>query len=182
ASFVESVRPTLLFDLGCNTGSYSLLALDSDAGYVVGFDFDQGAISTAFERSSQANADFLPLLLDATNPSPSQGWRQSERGGISERANADALIALALVHHLVIAKNIPMDQAVGWLTDLAPRGVIEFVPKQDPMVQALLRLREDLFIDYSEEAFETSLSQKARIVDSAEVSKTGRRLYTYERG
>jgi hypothetical protein len=47
---------------------------------------------------------------------------------------------------------------------LAPHGVIEFVPKADPMVQELLRLREDIYPDYSENRFVEALSSPAQIL------------------
>ena len=100
AAFVEATRPGVLWDLGCNTGDYSQLALESGAGYVVGFDFDQNAIETAFARAQANKLAYLPLHLDATNPSPDQGWRNRERDGLMRRANADAILALAFEHHL----------------------------------------------------------------------------------
>ena len=60
------------------------------------------------------------------------------------RRNADAVIALAIVHHLAIGRNIPLPFVVEWLVGLAPRGVVEFVPKSDLMVQRMLRLRRDI--------------------------------------
>lgn len=179
--FVASSAPSMMCDLGCNTGEYSVLALESGAETVVGFDFDQNAIERAFRRAQREELNFLPLLLDAANPSPMQGWQQQERRGFAERADSEALLALALIHHLVIGKNIPMQQAVGWLVAQAATGVIEFVQKTDPMVVALLQLREDIFEDYSQDSFEIALQKNARIVHSQEVSANGRRLYTYER-
>ena len=91
------------------------------------------------------------------------------------------VLALALIHHVAISKNVPLAGVVGWLTALAPRGVIEFVPKTDPMVVELLRLREDIFPDYNEEHFVACLQQRARIVASEKVSATGRKLFAFER-
>ena len=50
-------------------------------------------------------------------------------------------------NHLAIGRNIPLPQVVAWLCGLAPRGVIEFVRKDDPTVQQMLSLREDIFPD-----------------------------------
>ena len=140
---VAKVRPRQLIDLGCNSGDYSEAALQAGAGRVIGFDFDHGALNLAAARAEAKKLDFLPLWLDAANPSPSQGWRQSERLGLAERLNADAAIALALVHHLAISRNIPLDAVVDWIIGMAPVGVIECPDKSDPMVQQLLALRED---------------------------------------
>jgi hypothetical protein len=65
---------------------------------------------------------------------------------------------------------------------MAPQGVIEFVPKNDAMVQRLLQIREDLFDDYDQEIFEKYLGDRARIVKSEQVSASGRVLYWFDRG
>jgi ribosomal protein L11 methylase PrmA len=181
AEFAASVRPRMIWDIGCNRGDYAKAALEAGAGYAVGFDSDQGALEAAFMRSQRENLALLPLILDLGNPSPSQGWAERERRGLSERASADAILALALVHHLAIGRNVPLDEVVAWLVGLAPHGVIEFVPKSDPMVQRLLRLREDIFDDYSEEVFLKHLDARAEVVRTVDVSATGRRLFWFAR-
>lgn len=181
ADFVAATKPGLIFDLGCNTGDYSALALKSGARVSVGFDLDHGVLDYAYDRARRESLNFLPLHLDAANPSPEQGWLQAERQGMERRARGDAVLALALVHHLVIARNIPLDGLLDWITGIAPRGVIEFVPKADPMVQRLLQLRQDLFDDYGQENFESLLAARGHIVKSQTVSSSGRTLYSYER-
>jgi ribosomal protein L11 methylase PrmA len=181
AEFVERTRPALLLDLGCNTGEYAALALAAGAGAVVGFDADQRALEAAFARAEADDLAFLPLYLDAANPSPDQGWRQTERSGFARRATPDAVLALAFAHHLAIGRNAPLDQLLDWLTGLAPAGVVEFVPKTDPTVQRMLALREDIFPDYAEAAFVESLARRAEIVRSEVVSGHGRRLFWYRR-
>ncbi|MEM8950375.1 MAG: class I SAM-dependent methyltransferase [Pseudomonadota bacterium] len=179
ADFVGAAKPNLLFDFGCNTGAYSALALKSGADTVIGFDMDQGALERAFARAEADDLAFLPLYLDAANPSPAQGWRQAERPGLADRAPADGLLALAFIHHLAIARNIPLDQLLDWLTGLAPRGVIEFVPKNDPTVQRMLALRDDVFSDYDVSTFADLLNERATIVRRDVVSAAGRELFWY---
>ncbi|MGI9332089.1 MAG: class I SAM-dependent methyltransferase [Gammaproteobacteria bacterium] len=182
AEFARAVRPAVLWDIGCNTGEYTQVALESGAIHAIGFDGDTGALQRAFERASRERLDFLPLYLDAANPAPSQGFAERERGGLMARGPADALLALALVHHLAIGRNVPLERLVDWLVQLAPRGVVEFVPKSDPMVQTLLRLREDVFDDYSEATFAAALERRSAIVRQETVSASGRRLYWYDVG
>jgi len=181
AEAVAAAKPAMLFDFGCNTGDYSDAALEAGAGYVVGFDFDHGALDQAFHRFDQQAKPFLPLWLDAANPSPSQGWGQRERKGLAERAPADFLIALAFIHHIVIGRNVPLGMALDWLLQMAPAGVIEFPPKSDPMVQRLLATREDIFPDYSTENFLHELSLRARVVRSLQLAENGRLLVAYDR-
>jgi len=180
-NFIEACKPKLVFDLGSNTGDYAAVALKAGAEYVIGFDYDQKALEIAFSRAQEEKLEYLPLFLDAANPTPDQGWAQRERRGLSHRLAADAILALAFTHHLAIGRNIPLPELLNWLTSLAPNGVIEFVPKSDPMVKYMLSFREDIFQDYTEERFLSSLEAIARIVETEEVSSSGRRLIRYTR-
>ncbi|MDQ4087322.1 MAG: class I SAM-dependent methyltransferase [Pseudomonadota bacterium] len=181
SAMAQSVRPRLMFDLGCNTGDYASAALAAGAGHVIGFDFDYGALEQAVARAEGGKLNFLPLWLDAANPSPAQGWGQAERKGLKERADADALVALAFIHHIVIGRNIPLEMAVDWIVAMAPHGVIEFPPKTDPMVRQLLAQREDIFPDYHEQAFRAAVSKRARIVAEEHLAEGGRLLVRYDR-
>jgi len=181
SEFSTANTPRVILDLGCNSGFFSETALIGGASSAVGFDFDQDSLDSAYRRAVEKSLPFLPLFLDAANPSPTQGWAQSERTGFDTRARGDAVMALAFIHHLVVAKNVPLGQALKWLVSRAPVGLIEFVPKSDPTVQSMLRLREDIFDDYSKEAFEAELSRCAKIVKSTTVSESGRSIYEFER-
>lgn len=180
-TFIRHARPRLVWDFGCNVGRYAQVALEAGAGYVVGFDLDTGALHRSFERARDRRLRFLPLLQDLGNPTPSQGWRERERAGLGGRARADAILALALAHHLALARNVPLDQLVEVLTGFAPEGVIEFVPKHDPRAAELVRLREELFRDYTVENFVALMSRRARIVREAAVPDSSRVLFWFSR-
>lgn len=175
AEFVNTVKPSILWDLGCNTGVYSQIALQNGVQHVIGFDADINAL----EQAWQIHSNLLPLYQDLSNPSPQQGWRQRERYGLQERGPADALLALALIHHLAIAQNIPLANIAEWLCESAPCGLIEFVPKTDAMVQELLRLREDVFADYTLENFLNALQNLTKIHRVTQLKDTGRYLVWY---
>lgn len=181
AKFAAAVKPDVIWDLGCNTGHFCEVALEAGAGYAVGFDFDQGALETGYQRSAAKQLSFLPLFLDASNPSADQGWNGEERKSLMTRHNADAVVSLAFVHHLAVAKNIPLGQAIAWITGAAKYGVIEFVPENDPTVLKMTMLRKDRFHPYNEQIFEAELSKLARIEKTMEVTDTGRTLYWYDR-
>jgi len=86
--FTEKLKPDTLWDLGCNSGQYSEVALKAGAGRVIGFDFDQGALERAYARAEHNSLNLLPLFQDAANPSPSQGWNVAERPGLAWRRAA----------------------------------------------------------------------------------------------
>jgi len=179
--FVSQHKPAMIWDIGCNTGNFSKVALGAGASRAIGFDFDQGALELAYARAREERLNLQPLFLDATNPAPNQGWNEVERMGLRARAGADGVIALAFVHHLAITNNIPLDRVVGWLMDMAPVGVIEFVPKQDARVQELLRLREDIFPDYTPESFVAHMQARGRILRQEQVSQSGRLMVMFQR-
>jgi ribosomal protein L11 methylase PrmA len=180
AEYAQRRRPGKLIDVACNSGHFSEIALQNGAGSVVGIDVDEGAIQAAIQRADEKGLEFLPLLIDASNPSPNQGWGQEQWQGLHERANFDGLLGLALIHHLIIARNIPMGRVVDWLIALSPSGIVEFVPKSDPMVQAMLSRREDIFPDYTLDSFLTLIRRKVRVSNVFQLPNSNRVLIEYE--
>jgi len=169
----------LLADLGCNDGKFSRLAIKNKVENVIGFDFDLNVLNRNYLHSKKNNENILPLYLDFTNPSSNLGWYDKERKSFIKRAKFDCIFALALIHHLVIAKNIPLTQVLKLLVSLAPTGIIEFVPKEDPTSQFMLSLKGDIFPDYNEDNFKKELSKIAKITKITTVSSTERRIYEY---
>ena len=45
------------------------------------------------------------------------------------------MIALAFEHHLALTNNIPLEETIKWLMNIAPKGLIEFVDKNDETVK-----------------------------------------------
>lgn len=179
--FAAWCRPGMLWDMGCNDGEFVQVALAAGAKRAIGFDADTGALEQACARAKAEGLDFLPLYLDAADPSPGLGWRNRERASLAERARPDAVMALAFEHHLALGRNIPLEEVVEFLVGLAPRGLVEFVPKSDPTAQRMLALKGDIFPGYGVESFERALASRARIARAETVSETGRRLYWFER-
>ncbi len=179
--FCEQNNFKILADIGCNNGLYSKIALNNNCDYVVGFDFDINAVDEAFNNSISENLNFHPLYFDASNPSSNLGWYEQERKSFIKRGNFDAVLALAFEHHLSIAKNIPLDQVVEWIMRLAPRGLIEFVPKEDETVQKMLELKGDIFKNYNIENFEKFICRNGKIINKSVVSHSGRTIYEYKK-
>lgn len=173
--FVEAAGPKTVWDLGANTGHFSRIAAEH-AALVVSFDIDPAALEKNYIECAGAGG-VLPLLSDLTNPSPSLGWALAERDSLIERRGADAVLALALIHHLAISNNVPLDMIVDFFAELCETLIVEFVPKEDSQVQRLLATREDIFPDYTPEGFESALAGRFDIVRRAEISESRRLLY-----
>jgi ribosomal protein L11 methylase PrmA len=172
----ESAANTV-WDLGANTGEYSRAAREA-AALVVSFDMDPAAVERNYRRvRAQGETGILPLLLDLTNPSPAQGWAGRERQSLEERGPADAVLALALVHHLAIGNNLPLDRIASYFARLGKVLIIEFVPKSDAQVSRLLLSRPDIFPNYTKEGFEQAFSRHFRIRAAARIEDSERWLY-----
>jgi cyclopropane fatty-acyl-phospholipid synthase-like methyltransferase len=166
-----------VWDLGSNTGEYSRAAREV-APQVISFDVDPAAVERNYRRvRREGETGVLPLLLDLTNPSPAQGWAGRERLSLAERGPADALLALALIHHLAIGHNLPLDRIAAYLSRLGRLLIIEFVPKSDSQVKRLLLSRPDIFPGYTKEGFEAAFRREYEIQSISRVADSERWLY-----
>jgi hypothetical protein len=109
-------------------------------------------------------------------PSPSMGWRLNERKDVFTRLKADSFLALALMHHLCIAQNVPLDSFIKFLKSVSFQGIVEWVDKSDPMVQFLLRNRKDIFKDYTWENFQHLISKEFTIQKIISLNNGTRKL------
>ena len=116
-------------------------------------------------------------MVNLADASPNQGWLGRERKGLAERGRPELTLCLALIHHIVITANIPMAQFIGWLADLGTSVVIEFVGREDEMVQVLLQNREDQYDDYHEESFRALLAARFDILAEQELKGGKRRAF-----
>jgi SAM-dependent methyltransferase len=165
------------WDVGANTGRYSAIA--AEVGYeVVALDSDWAAVERHHLALRKADAQrIMPLLADLADPSPAIGWENRERSSLLERANADVVVALALVHHLAIGRNAPLGMVAELMARLGPNLIIEFVPKGDPMVRRLLATREDIFPDYTPEGFRAAFTRLFTIRDERPVQDSTRVVF-----
>lgn len=181
--FLDSIpnRINTVHDLGANTGVFSEVA-SAYCEHVVSQDIDPVAVDAQYDlRKKRGPGNILPLLLNLTAPSPSIGWHNAERDGFTKRAQCDVVMALALVHHLAISNNTPLEHIAALFADLAAYLIIEFVPKADSQVKRLLATRKDIFPDYTEAGFEAAFSDFSEISQQAKVNDSERTLYLMTR-
>jgi hypothetical protein len=177
ASFIDQAAPSTVWDLGANTGLFSRIAADRGIK-TIAFEMDPACVEESYRRvKSESEENVLPLVCDLTNPSPSLGWANQERMTIGERGPADAVLALALIHHLAIANNVPLIRIADYFASLGERLIIEFVPKSDEKVQHLLASREDIFPTYTRDGFEQAFKERFETERAEEIKGTERVLY-----
>jgi SAM-dependent methyltransferase len=179
--WLSKITPKIIWDLGANTGAFSRIAAETGA-YVVSSDIDPAAVESNYRLVREKNEqNLLPLVLDLTNPSPSIGWQNRERESFLQRGPADAVLALALVHHLAISNNLPLERVAEFFTGCGEWLIVEFVPKSDSQVRKLLRNRVDIFDEYTRLGFESAFEQWFTIQSSSAIRDSDRWLYLMKR-
>lgn len=179
--FLDKLNPKVVWDLGANTGIFSRIPCDKKV-QVISFDVDPAAVEKNYIKCiSTGEKNILPLLLDLTNPSPSIGWNNKERISLLERGPADTVFALALIHHLAISNNLPLNEIADFFSRICDSLIIEFVPKEDSQTQRLLSTRKDIFTNYNQQNFEYEFEKVFVIRESIPVRSSQRSLYLMER-
>ena len=166
-----------VWDLGCNQGRYSrLAALHADA--VLAIDSDHLTVDRLFRALNAAgDRTITPLVCNLADPSPSLGWRLQERRSLEQRSKPDLVFCLALIHHLVIGSNLLLADVIDWLSSLNATVVLEYVDRKDAQVQQLLANREDVFSDYSIEAFRHHVDRCFTVIKELPLADGTRSLF-----
>ncbi len=174
---LDKTDAKVVWDLGANTGRFSRVA--SGRGFLtISFDVDPAAVEKNYlDCKADGETRVLPLLSDLTNPTPGIGWENEERSSLLERGPADTVLALALIHHLAISNNLPLDRIARFFSGLCRFLVVEWVPKSDSQVQRLLATREDIFVNYTREGFERAFTAHFTLDESVAITDTQRTLY-----
>ncbi len=181
--FLKDERPRRVLDVGSNTGHFSILASRGGAK-VVAIDSDLACISLLWQRAHSEHLDILPLVVDVSRPSAAKGWRYRECASFLERAAQafDAVLMLAILHHLLITERVPLDEVLDLAAEMTTRWlVIEYVSPDDDMFQLLTRGRDHLYGDLTKEAFEAACRRRFRRVRTQELEGTHRTLYLLEK-
>lgn len=182
--FIEEAgtQQNLIADVGANTGVFSRIA-SKYANHVLAFDFDESAVELNYLYARKNNEkNILPLVLDVMNPSPAIGWDCNERESIFQRANFDTVLSLALIHHLAISNNLPLEKIIKTFYSLTNEyWIVEFVPKEDSQVQRLLATREDIFPNYNLITFESSLHPYFNVIKKENISSSTRTVFLLQK-
>lgn len=179
--FTGNMSFDTVIDLGANDGHFSLL-LQERAKYIIATDADVKCINALYQHVRLKKIkNILPIINVLNLPSPAIGWNNAERVDMTRRLKADLVLVLALIHHLVISANIPLELIAGWLSNMAPQLLIEFVPKSDEKVMQLLQHREDIFPNYNLEVFKTIFSGYFTIEAEQQIGETERVLFLMKR-
>jgi SAM-dependent methyltransferase len=164
---ITKAQSTHLLDVGCNTGVYSRLAADAGAE-VVSIDTDLQAVDRLSTNLKGSGKNILPLCIDLAHPTPAIGWENRENASFLSRCvgHFDTVMMLAVLHHLLLRSQIPMDRIAKLCSSLTTAHLIlEWVPPSDPKFHELVRGREAIYSHITESSFREAFAQYFAVVD-----------------
>ena len=179
---LNSRRPENVLDVGGNTGVYSRIAAESGAA-VVAWDPDVSATEIHWRAAHGDGLQILPIVADFARPTPGLGWRNRECASLLERAKGqfDCVLMLGVLHHLLVADQIPLTQILDQLAEITTRwAVVEWIPQQDSQFVGLSRGREELYAHLTEEYFVRTAGERFAM-RTREQLPNGRTLWLLER-
>ncbi len=177
SKFLEIIKPSIVWDVGANNGYFTKLCAKF-AKEIYAFDVDYAATNEHYLYCKKnIDSKTLPLVMDLTNPSPSNGFFHTERNSLIMRANADTVLALALIHHLTLRYSIPFKRSAEFLRALGNTLIIEFPHANDSQVQKLLGHKLGVAHEYSQELFEKSFSEYFNISSKHVLLNANRTIY-----
>jgi ribosomal protein L11 methylase PrmA len=175
-------RPKNTLDVGCNTGFFAAIA--AKHGDVVGIDVDAAVVGATWERADRDRLPILSLVVDISRPTPALGWRNSEQSSFLDRATGafDAVLMLAVLHHLLITERVPLDEILGLAARVSRSTlVVEWIPPEDPQFRRVARGRDHLFSGLTRSRFEEACSPFFSRVHAEAIGESGRWLYVLRR-
>ncbi|HWA93038.1 MAG TPA: class I SAM-dependent methyltransferase [Terracidiphilus sp.] len=179
---LERIRPVNVLDVGANTGVYSRIAASCGSN-VVAWDSDIVATELNWQQAYRENARILPLVADFARPTPAAGWLNRECASLLARARKrfDCVLMLGVLHHLLVADQIPLEEILGMLGEITTLyALVEWVPKTDSQFVGLSRGREALYEHLDEEFFKKEISRRF-VVRGQNSLQNGRTLWLLEK-
>jgi len=172
-----------ILDVGGNDGTFAR-AINSDIALAVVADVDHNAVALNYAQVKANKEDnMLPIWFDVTQPSPAIGWANLERASILNRLSAwgpEAVLALAVIHHMTLSSNIPFVDSARFFAGLSPLLIIEFPKRNDSWVDSLLQRKREFinhFDHYHQENFEKAFEQYFKILERVNIPDSDRILY-----
>jgi len=179
AQYLSQSRARTAWDLGANSGVFSRIAAKAGID-TVSFDHDIEAVERSYQQQRVTDEyRHLPLVMDLTTPSPAIGWAHGERDSLLSRGPTDVVMALALIHHLTVSNNLPLELIAEYLCRLGRFLIIEFVPNDDSQVERLLHNRPPSFSYPSASDFEFAFSRHFELVRKTPISDSRRSLFLF---
>jgi SAM-dependent methyltransferase len=144
--WLNQIKPQWLADIGCNTGEFSEIAIESGAK-VISADYDDECISRLYLRAKSEPSlvnKLHPIIFNLGDALGSTGAGGIEFSSAIERIGnvADCVLMLGLLHHLLISESIPMPMLIQIISKMTQDyAILELVDPNDVQHQLLCEQR-----------------------------------------
>lgn len=180
-SWLTEAKPNVTIDLGANTGKFSEIASPL-SNHVYAVESDIYCVDEIYMNSQVKKNNITTIVADLADPSPGLGWSNNEKSALLKRLKGDMVMALALIHHLCLGRNLPLEFIADLFSEMTTRfAIVEFVPKTDPKSELLLQHKGDIFRFYTEEDFINAFEEKFKLVASHSFIQSQRKLFLWEK-
>ena len=176
--YLSKKIPYSLIDIGCNDGRYSIIAKDLHVKKIIALDFDMQCLE---KINIENNGVITPMYGDLSNMPAGNGWDSKEKKSFMDRFKFDFSISFAVIHHLAISKNIPLDQILKFILRLSNRGLIEFIPLEDEMIRQMTEFRNKNYDEYNFKNFLSILRQNCKYIEVNDLNESKRKIIYYEK-
>jgi SAM-dependent methyltransferase len=169
-------------DVGCNTGRHSAI-LSQEFRTVLSLDNDPASIDLLRARQADGTygTNIWPVVTNILEATASSGLMHEERQSFHSRFDgSDLVLWMAVLHHLVITGDLPLNLFTNLMMRLGRDHIVEFVEPEDGMVRLLTSSKGGIRHDYSRSDFEKAIARLFRVTDTEQATDT-RRLYHLSR-
>ncbi len=179
-SFSEKIEFKSVLDIGSNDGYFSNLVAGKSS-IVVAIDSAPYCIDHLFRDAAGKHGDnILPLVVDYAHPSPPMGFDNREHTSFLTRKHFDMVLVLAVVHHLCITNNIPLQPLASSLCTLGKMFIVEFIPYDDEKVKIISTNKEAIAAMLTRENFEEAFQPNFELIRREKIQGSKRWLYLME--
>ena len=177
--FLDGIPFRSALDMGANDGYFSQVLSERAQATILAIDADPACINNLYRTVRENNIqNLLPLCIDVLHPSAAIGFRNRERAAFHDRFRPELITALALIHHLVLSRNVPLADLPGFFAELTTGWlIIEFVPPEDEKAQQLIRNKGRWHLPYDASSFEQYFLEYFSIEQKSKVPGTESILY-----
>jgi SAM-dependent methyltransferase len=105
--------PKPVLDAGCSTGHFSVIAAQMGAS-AVSIDYDPVVQGDGWRKVQAEKLDISASDCDSGSARPGPGWNNREWPSLLDRARCrfDAVLMLAVLHHMLVTERVPLHDIV----------------------------------------------------------------------
>jgi hypothetical protein len=180
-SWLSSILPHSVLDLGANTGKFSLIASEF-AKIVIAIESDRNCVEEMYNQIRiKKIKNLFPLIGDLAEPSPSLGIMNLELSSIFVRGKSELVMGLALIHHLYFGKDMSFAKISELFSKFCSKYlIVEFIPYEDRKVMGLIETKPHRGSGYTMESFNLNLSLYFHKLDEIILSPSSRILMLFK--